>query len=125
MKGRKKLKRAARLQSASTWIKTYTGKNLVRGYQKWFGVDVRCAAVELRLLGIPVDDHYVDQVLKSRAANKEKKEACSETLFNSDHHFYYIVGYTSGGFAYGITWEEAEASGLSMVDCKEIGAFLL
>ena len=29
-------------------------------------------------------------------------------MFESDDTFAFIAGYTSGGFAYGITWEEME-----------------
>lgn len=29
-----------------------------------------------------------------------------------DEYFYFIAGYTPGGFPYGITWEEAYADGL-------------
>lgn len=30
----------------------------------------------------------------------------------SDENFFFIVGYTSGGAPYGITWEQAEEDGL-------------
>lgn len=31
-------------------------------------------------------------------------------MFESDDTFAFIAGYTAGGFPYGITWEEMEAS---------------
>jgi len=40
-------------------------------------------------------------------ANNEKKEAEQFKIWNGKK-FYYIVGYTSGGAPYGITWEEYE-----------------
>lgn len=38
--------------------------------------------------------------------NKHKRNV-DEPVFESDEDFAYIVGYTDGGFPYGITWEEA------------------
>ncbi len=35
---------------------------------------------------------------------KYKKEVIEEEIYNYD--FSYIAGYTSGGFPYGVTWEE-------------------
>lgn len=32
--------------------------------------------------------------------------------YGSDENFFFIVGYTSGGAPYGITWEQAEEDGL-------------
>lgn len=47
---------------------------------------------------------------KSKKAKKNKKQTEMENnLFESDDTFAFIAGYTSGGFAYGITWEEMEA----------------
>lgn len=42
--------------------------------------------------------------------NKEKKQLVSQ--IDSDEWHYFIVGYTSGGAAYGITWDEARVMGL-------------
>jgi hypothetical protein len=43
--GRLRMTRAGRLQSAreTNWVANYQGANLVRGYRKWFGVDLLCA----------------------------------------------------------------------------------
>lgn len=44
---------------------------------------------------------------------KKKKHAKQEfEVIEQDAHFYYIMGYTSSGFPYGITWEEALEDGL-------------
>ena len=108
--------RPARLQSARTWLKTYEGKNLVRGYRKHFGVDWECAFKELEMLGVKVDAAHKTQTLKSvegyiagrRRRKAERKVTSEEPPFEQDDYFAYIAGYTEGGFAYGVTWEEWE-----------------
>ncbi len=108
------LKRPHRLQSAKSWISTYAGKNIVRGYAKHFRVDLVCSITELRLLGIAVSEQYeqaVKQILENRAAQKrlkqEENEMDSEGLFGgSDADFAFIIGYTSGGAPYGARWED-------------------
>ncbi|RBP58460.1 hypothetical protein DES36_12329 [Alkalibaculum bacchi] len=53
--------------------------------------------------------------------NKRKKQdvnICDIDDEDSDEFFYYIAGYTSNGFAYGITWEQAIEDGL--IDQKEL-----
>ena len=57
----KRMKRSARLQSAVPWLKEFEGKNVLRSYCKRYGVDWRCAAIELRRLGIEVDPAYLSQ----------------------------------------------------------------
>ena len=104
-----------RLQAAQHWIPTYTGKNIIKGYRNWFGVDLPCAIQELKILGIKLDDQYVSQALQGReqaitakrkkAAEKKKRELENLQPY-SDGTFCFIAGYTSGGFPYGITWEE-------------------
>lgn len=113
---RKSMRRPARLQSASHWIKTYTGKNIVRGYRKWFGVDMVCAIKELQLLGVKLDAAYVAQLLCNHAGaitarKKLKEKKCNDHEYDedSDERFCFIAGYTSWGFPYGLTWEEQEA----------------
>lgn len=41
---------------------------------------------------------------KNKKARKKKKSEVN--LFESDETFAFIVGYTSGEAAYGVTWEE-------------------
>jgi len=43
---------------------------------------------------------------------KKKHEKQKLEVIEQDEYFYYIVGYTSGGAPYGITWEEALEDGL-------------
>jgi hypothetical protein len=51
----KRLTRQGRLQAAITWLRSYPGKNIARGYRKHFGVDSLCAIRELRLLDVAID----------------------------------------------------------------------
>jgi hypothetical protein len=108
---RKRMKQQGRLQAAKHWIPTYTGKSIVVGYRKWFGVDLPCSIRELKMLDVKLDEHYISAVLKSWeqqiiARQKKKAEQKSESEFldsDSDENFYYIAGYTSDGCPYGIT----------------------
>ncbi len=44
---RKSFKQDQRLQSAKSWLPTYEGKNIFRGYRKRYGVDWPTALREL------------------------------------------------------------------------------
>jgi hypothetical protein len=47
-----------------------------------------------------------------RGRKKKKRtnpESESAEMLEQDENFYFIAGYTDGGFPYGITWEEYEA----------------
>lgn len=70
---RKRMRRPARLQAAVHWRSGYGGKNIVRGYARWFGVDLLCAIVELRMLGVAIDAGYEQQVRHSIAARAEAR----------------------------------------------------
>jgi hypothetical protein len=117
---RLRMKRPARLQSARTWLPTYQGRCIIRGYSRWFGVDLVCASRELAMLGVLLDSKRVSEneasaKRKSRAGlvRREQKlkgdsSPSSEISPDRDENFAYIAGYTSNGFAYGVTWEEWE-----------------
>ena len=113
---RKRMRRQNRLEVAKHWVKTYVGKNIIKGYQNWFGVDLICAVKELKILGIKLDEQYIDQALKNmtqlillkQKKDKEKKKHELDNIYDSDENFYFIAGYTSCGFPYGIKWEEIE-----------------
>jgi len=106
---RKRMNRGRRLQSARHWLPTYRGKNIVRGYAKWFGVDLRCAVLELRMLGVEVDPTYADKVLSPPNRPKPKKPPTEDlpegygTEWDDD--FAFIAGFTSGGAPFGTPWE--------------------
>jgi len=108
------MNRSARLQSARSWLPTYTGNNIAAGYRKHFGVDWLCAFKELETLGVKIDPGYKQRIIKSVAgqieARKRRKAQQTELLrlLDQDESFAYIAGYTEAGFAYGLTWEELE-----------------
>jgi len=108
------MKRAGRLQSAraTNWVANYQGKHIVRGYRKWFGVDLLCAIAELRLLGVKVDREYELQVRRTvgclAASRRQKKLSRAavdspESTMDCDGTFAYVAGYTSGGMPFGVT----------------------
>ncbi|WP_153798371.1 hypothetical protein [Foetidibacter luteolus] len=107
--------RKERLNLAMKWMPTYSGKNIVKGYSKKFGVDLICAIKELRMLGIEITEQYETAVRQSLAARgrqkQEKAQAKSivepaDSEIECDENFAFIAGYTSGGAPYGITWEQ-------------------
>jgi len=119
---RKRLSRSSRLAAAKTWIPTYNGKNLLRGYRKYFGVDFVCAIKELEILGYETNSEYIKQLQQSADGRRRAKEIKGRTLLEtsdcSDENFYYIIGYTSGGASFGITYEEMEME----IEIEEKGA---
>jgi hypothetical protein len=111
--GRKTLSRARRLQRAKQWLSSCRGKNLVRGYTKWFGVDKVCAIVELRMLGVDIPDARLEQARRderARAAQRarRKEKDAGGALCDWDAEFAFIAGYTEGGAPYGIRWDELD-----------------
>lgn len=110
-------KREKRLSSAKNWIKIYSGQNIIKGYSKKYSVDKLCAVKELRMIGVEISEEYEKQLINSmdalrqqRLSFKKKQEDELNTLceFESDENFAMIIGYTSGGFPYGVTHEEVE-----------------
>ncbi|MFA6275622.1 MAG: hypothetical protein WC622_02675 [Pedobacter sp.] len=112
--------RAMRLQRAKSWLSSYEGKNVVRGYAKKYRVDLLCAIAELRTLGVEIKPEYeqaVRQTIVQRVEqNKTQKEVKNREFDGiSDHQdgdFAYIAGYTIGGAPYGIRWEEMDGAQL-------------
>ncbi len=114
------MNRAARLESAKHWLPTYEGRDVVKGYRKWYGVSTVCAIVELRQLGVKSDEQRLIQAKRTEESTArqraKKKQERTEKLAaeeiragESDENFAYIAGYTNWGFPYGVTWEELEA----------------
>lgn len=110
-------KRERKLSSAKNWIKTYSGNNLVKGYSKKYSVDKLCAVKELRMIRVEISEEYENQLMNSmealrqqRLSYKKKREDELNDLcgFDSDENFAMILGYTSGGFPYGVTHDEME-----------------
>ena len=88
------MKRSARLQSAVPWLEQFEGNNVLRSYCKRFGVDWRCAAIELKQLGIQLDSEYLNrreqserQVVNERMRRRENR--------TSEHSLHDPNGYES------------------------------
>ena len=114
---KKTLKREYRLPLAKDWIKTYSGKNLVKGYSKHYSVDKLYAVKELKMLGVEISEEYEHQMkeaveahIKHKLSLKKKREDELNALcgYESDEYFAMILGYTSGGYPYGVTHEEMD-----------------
>ena len=110
------MSRQARLALARSWLKKFSGKNVVRSYVNWFGVDLLCTVKELSLCGVSVDRAYVAQLettFASRSRRRPKQPIADPQPVGYgvdwDENFAYIAGRTEAGFPYGITWEELEA----------------
>jgi hypothetical protein len=110
---RKRLNRKQRISATKNWIKTYNGKNVVKGYSNWFGVDLLCAIAELRMAGKIISVDYEDLIKKShhdkinqRKLNIENPEFKQEQIIEWDDDFEFIAGYTSNGVPYGIKRDE-------------------
>ena len=106
--------RKFRLSSSKDWIKIYSGKNIVKGYSKRYSVDKLSAVKELRMIGVEISEEYERQLINSMEALKQqrlsfrkKREDELNVLceFESDENFAMVIGYTSGGFSYGVTYE--------------------
>jgi len=90
-------------------------KNVQRG--RYYGVDLLCAVVELRMLGADISEDYEYQLrqdeehkrLSKKSKKKGGKQKIEEDFLDgfSDDNFAYIAGYTPGGAPFGLTWEEA------------------
>ncbi len=116
---RHRFKRAQRLQSAKDWLPTYMGKDVVKAYRKRYGVDWGCAFAELEMLGVEIDPVRKERTLQGvqqqaehrRQLKRERRAAQEAAVFgwDQDDTFAVIIGYTSGGAPYGVTWEEWNA----------------
>jgi hypothetical protein len=113
---RKRMSRTARLQSAKHWIPTYSGRDIVKGYRKWYGVDTVCAILELRQLGVDVPETRLLEAKRTEEATSQRRReqkhhaADVDLLCESDESFAFIAGYTSNGVPYGVLWEEMEGT---------------
>jgi hypothetical protein len=91
----------------------------VKGYRNWYGVSTVCAILELRQLGIEVNELRLIQAKRTEESaarqrakkrrERAEKRAAQDALVESDATFAYIEGYTNWGFPYGETWDEVEA----------------
>ena len=124
---KKAMKFAERKLKAEKWVAEYDGTpyggNIIKAYRKKFSVDRMKAVAELQLLGISLTKEQIErekravkahqEIQKAKKTKRKKKRKQSKILNDDftfyedqDDTFYYIVGYTSGGAPYGVTWEE-------------------
>ncbi len=109
---KKRHTRNFRLRASADWIKNYEGKNIVKGYSKWFGLDLLFAIKELRRNGVEIKEDYennIRQIQEAKQIAKQKKKEEKELEIQdefSNAQFAFIAGYTSGGAPYGLTHEE-------------------
>lgn len=113
----KEQRRQARLQKGKQWLFTYNGspKHMNKHYREKFHVDAMTAAKDLQALGVNYTQEQLDQIKRSeeqrlerRRREKEKKEQnrLAELYDDCDDRFAFIAGYTGGGAAYGLQWED-------------------
>lgn len=93
---------------------TYEGSHIVRDYRKRFNVDNTCAMKDLSEIGALSPEKRAEMQQAERLRIEQKRRECEQTMEeylaerfpDSDDRFFYIVGYTSGGAPYGVTWED-------------------
>jgi hypothetical protein len=111
---RKRMSRAARLQSGRHWLRSFSGKRVVSSYARWFGVDLVCAANELQILGMHFSPEYLEAVRRTAAGHsthgRDVPQAAEavDVEPNWNQEFSYIAGYTDAGLPFGVTWDEME-----------------
>jgi len=69
---RLRMKREQRLQSARSFIGNFKGRNIARGYSHWFGVDRRCAVIELTMLGVRLEPEYTAAVYETARVQEQR-----------------------------------------------------
>lgn len=113
----KEERKRIRLQKGRQWLVTYQGtpKHLLKHYKERFHVDGLTAAKDLQELGVNYTQEQLDSIKRSeeervrqKRLKKEKQEQKRLANFykDCDDRFAFIAGYTSGGAAFGTTWEE-------------------
>jgi len=74
--------RKKRLQLAKIWIPKYDGKNLAKGYRKYFALSPLAAVKDLQLLGYEFTDEYINELkldeIQKGNKKKLKKAKCIE-----------------------------------------------
>lgn len=107
-------RRAERLRKGRQWVASYEGSHIVRDYSERFKVDVLCAMDDLGKIGA-LNPEKLAAMKEAEIQRREKKKQDREkrrlqefydSFPASDNRFYCIIGYTSGGAPYGVTWEE-------------------
>ena len=103
--------RKERLKQARKWYpeQHFTeDSHIISAYRRTFHVDRICAMRELcmlKMLPPNLQAEFEDQLEQRSQRLKGKRLEASDNESDQDDTFYFIAGYTSGGFPYGITWE--------------------
>ena len=105
--------RKRRLQEARKWFAQQgfsDNSHIVKAYREHFHVDKDCAMQELCMLKFlkPEQQAAYEAAIQAKKQKRLSRAAGSKEVLSSvqDENFAFIAGYTSGGFPYGITWEE-------------------
>ena len=71
----------------------------MRGYARWYAMDLLCAIKELRMINVQVDNAYEAQGAKNKYRQQMQFERKKDdiTCSYSEDEFFFIAGYTSGG----------------------------
>lgn len=113
----KEQKKEIRLRKARQWLTTYSGspRRITQNYRKRFHLDHLTATRDMQEIGVEFTQEYLDAVKRReeeriRQKHLERERRAEQDLLSqypdSDDTFAFIAGYTGGGAAYGITWEE-------------------
>lgn len=103
------LTKSRRLKQARRWIKNtgVTKKGIVSKYTHKFHVSNACAIKELAMLGIVISEEYKETLKRQEQMRIEKrKQRQREEQEEFAEGFFFIAGYTSWGFPYGIECDE-------------------
>ena len=106
-------KRKERMRQAKMCRSSFMCENPIQAYREKFRVDVYTAVRELSELGIlteeqadrenDAENRRIRQVWREKY---ERETTLYERFPDSDDRFFLIIGRTSGGAPYGVTWEE-------------------
>lgn len=121
-----RMNREGRLRIAGEWIRAYSGKSIVKGYARWFGVDWLCALDELKLLKYPISAEAEGKIRKGhdervnfKRKAKQKRKAVRHPMVSLDDEnwpeFEFIAGYTSAGFPFGIRFEDSHTPRITYI----------
>ena len=97
------MNRESRLRCAkdSEWVSKYAGKNLIKGYGKWFGVDLITSVIELRMLGVQIDSAREAQIRASVESRAESRRRSREAQTRQEP---FDEFYTDFGDSFETSW---------------------
>ena len=107
-------RRAERLRKGQMWVVAYEGNHIVRDYSRQFKVDALCAMDDVGKIGAIAPEKLaamkLAEIQRREKWKKEREKRRLQEFYDSfpvsDNRFFCIIGYTSGGAPYGVTWEE-------------------